>query len=65
MLQTQVKGSRISGRSLVCIRVWCIECLMDFVITDQVERSIDDRQLLIEVKPANGPVIIDVSKRSH
>ena len=51
-LDAAVKVSLKDGRHYLCFRVWCQECLIDFEITDNAEKSIDGQQALIEIKPS-------------
>lgn len=63
-LQAQVKVTANEGKFLLCVKPWCGVCGVDFEITDDVQRSIDNLQLLVEVKPA-AELVMNVSKCSH
>jgi hypothetical protein len=57
-LAADVKASIVDGRYFLCLRVWCWECLIDFEITDESERSIDWRQMLTRVQPAALTMVV-------
>lgn len=51
-LDATVKASLKDGKYFLCVIVWCRLCGVDFEVTDNIEKSLDERQVLIEVQPA-------------
>lgn len=50
-LDATLKASLKEGKFFLCVIVWCKVCMADFEFTENIEKNIDDSQVLIEVRP--------------
>jgi hypothetical protein len=63
-IDATVKGSCVNGHTMIAIKIFCLQCLTDFEYQPEIYRSLDNRQLMVEIFPAAG-MLVDTSQRNH